>query len=179
MSEPFISEIRMFGFNFAPRGWAFCNGQILPITQNQPLYALVGTAYGGDGVSTFGLPELRGRVPVHIDTRTPYAYERGIRGGLENVALNNDTLGAHTHSMKATSDNATTSIPGGGSDRMLAASVDKDNAPVPVFGPPTNLTTMAAGTIKSIGGGEVHNNMQPCQVVNFCIALQGTFPSRN
>jgi microcystin-dependent protein len=180
MSEPFISEIRMFGFNFAPRGWAFCNGQILPITQNQPLYALIGNAYGGDGVTTFGLPELRGRVPMHVDPRKEYAGDRGIKRGLEAVALTTDTLGTHSHPMFAANEPGDAGRVEKGGDRMVSLTMTEGvpKAPVSVYGPPTNLTSMASGTTTPTGGGEVHNNVQPSQVVNFCIALQGVFPSR-
>lgn len=178
MSEPFISEIRMFGFNFAPRGWAFCNGQIMPITQNQTLYALVGPTYGGDGVSTFALPELRGRVPVHTDQRTNYAFKRGLKGGMENVALTLETLGAHTHTMHADGKQALEVNIGRNNNRMASVAVDKDGKAAALYGPPTHLTSLNGETGTPNGGGEVHNNVQPSQVVNFCIALLGIFPSR-
>ncbi len=179
MSEPFISEIRMFGFDYAPKGWALCNGQILPIAQNQALYALIGTEYGGDGVSTLALPELRGRVPVHVDQRTAYAQRRGIIGGMENVPLTLETLGAHTHPMYAANENGDAGLVGKKGDRMIATSIYNDGSPVAVYGPPTSLTNMNTGTTKPIGSGEAHYNIQPSMVINFCIALQGVFPPRN
>ncbi len=177
MSEPFLAEVRIVGFNFAPRGWAFCDGQILPINQNQSLFALLGTMYGGDGRVTFGLPDLRGRLPVHPGG----SIDRpGKRGGAESVPLASNNMPAHTHSftakLQAISGNATDVLP---TNKVLATPADKE-----IYGPPEKLVDMAsdalpAGTTTSAGVGQPHTNLQPCLVINYVIALQGTFPSRN
>ncbi len=170
MSEPFLSEIRMVGFNFAPRGWAFCDGQMLPINQNQTLFALLGTIYGGDGRTSFALPDLRGRAPSH---RGEY-YPLGHMSGTENVTVNTDELPSHTHSFSPSS------APGiknhiGKTDntRTFGTTSVPQN-----YGPPTNMTTMGQH-LDNTGGGQPHNNMQPTLTIAFCIAMQGLFPSRN
>lgn len=167
MSEPFLAEIRMVGFNFAPRGWAFCDGQILPINQNQSLYSLVGTTYGGDGRTSFALPDLRGRTPVHASTD----YSQGQKSGAETVSLTTAQVPSHTHTARAANVVATTTEP---LNALLAQSQDFYRAPESV-----GATTMRSGTIANAGGGQAHNNMQPFTTVNFCIALLGIFPSRN
>ncbi|WP_281560778.1 tail fiber protein [Thalassomonas sp. RHCl1] len=177
MAEPFISEMRMFGFNFAPRKWALCDGQELPINQNQTLFALIGTTFGGDGRSNFALPDMRGRVPVH---RGDY-QAMGAQGGSEQVALSEAQLPPHSHSLEATSDNGETRVFAGSS---LAAGYDSRNNrlyPVDMYKAPvtSELTTLNSASITDAGGGLPHENMQPSLVVNFCIALEGVFPSRN
>lgn len=177
MAEPFISEMRMFGFNFAPRKWALCDGQVLPISQNQTLYALIGTIYGGDGRSTFALPDMRGRVPVH----TGRYITLGSRGGSETVTLTAAQLPPHTHQLEATSDNGETQVFAGAS---LAAGFDSRLAkqiPQDMYAEPSELELRAlnSATITEEGSGQPHNNVQPSQVVNFCMALEGLFPSRN
>lgn len=167
MSEPFLAEIRIFGFNFAPRGWAFCDGQILPINQNQSLYALLGTTYGGDGRTTFALPDLRGRTPVHVGD----GHVQGQRAGQEQVILTAGQMPAHSHTAQATSDTASTPIP---SSNALAGS-----APNELYHAASSLAGLNAGTIANAGGSQGHDNMQPYITLNFCIALQGLFPSRN
>ena len=166
MSEPFLAEIRMVGFNFAPRNWAFCDGQILPINQNQSLYSLLGTTYGGDGRTSFGLPELRGRAPMHVGN-----HNLGQKGGEETHTLIEGEMPQHRHVAQASQVNATTPISTG---NLLA-----DSAPSELYAGPENLAPMRGGTIANVGGGQGHNNMQPYLAVNFCIALQGLFPSRN
>ncbi len=170
MSEPFLAEIRIVGFNFAPRGWAFCDGQILPINQNQSLYSLLGTTYGGDGRTSFALPDLRSRTPVHKGG----GYQLGQKGGAETVTLTAAQIAAHTHAAKASSTVGNTNTPAG---RVLAA------APVPdlLYEAPAAATSTAlrSGTVANAGGGQAHNNMQPYLTISFCIALQGLFPSRN
>ncbi len=170
MSEPFLAEVRMVGFNFAPRGWAFTDGQILPINQNQSLYSLLGTTYGGDGRTSFALPDLRSRTPIHKGD----GYTLGQKGGAETVALTAAQIAAHTHTVKAVSV--------AGNDRaaegtLFAAEVGADL----LYREPqaASTTALRSGTVTNAGGGQAHNNMQPYQTVNFCIALQGLFPSRN
>lgn len=170
MSEPFLAEVRIVGFNFAPRGWAFTDGQLLPINQNQSLYSLLGTNYGGDGRTSFGLPDLRGRTPLHISDGHPLAQ----KGGAETVTLTAAEIAAHTHTAKASS------LPGNNrqpTDKVLAA----EEAPVLSYRDPeaANMTALRSGTVANAGGGQAHNNMQPYLAVNFVIALQGLFPSRN
>ncbi len=171
MSEPFIGEIKMFGFNYAPRGWAQCDGQILPIEQHYSLYALIGTNFGGDGQTTFALPDMRGRVPVHMGI----GYYRGQKGGIEQVPLAHTQLPIHTHAVKGTTANGDT--PKGSSTSSFATSPGPDD---PVYGNAAGLVTMENGVIAPFeGGGQPHNNVQPIQVINFSIAMDGLFPSRN
>ena len=167
MSEPFLAEIRIVGFNFAPRGWALCDGQTLPINQNQSLFALLGTTYGGDGRTSFGLPELRGRTPIHVGD----GYQQGQKGGEENHSLTVSEIPEHDHTARGSSDQANTPIPTG---NMLA-----DSAPNEIFHSPTNLVDLRSGTTANTGTGQGHDNMQPYLALNFVIALQGLFPSRN
>ena len=170
MSEPFLAEIRIIGFNFAPRGWAFCDGQILPINQNQSLYSLLGTTYGGDGRTSFALPDLRSRTPVHKGD----GYQLGQKGGAETVTLTAAQIAAHTHAAKASSSAGNQTQPAG---RVLAA----PTAPDLLYRDPeaANATALRSGTVTNAGGGQAHNNMQPYLTLSFCIALQGLFPSRN
>ena len=166
MSEPFLGMIKPFGFNFAPRGWAQCDGQILPINQNQALYSLLGTTYGGDGRTTFALPDLRGRVPMHFTS----GYNLGQRSGAETVPLSVAQMPPHSHALVAVSDNANNEEP---EDNLLARA---EQAVYVGAGTPTALH---ADSILDAGGGQGHANVQPSLVLNFCIALQGLFPSRN
>lgn len=170
MSEPFLAEIRMVGFNFAPRGWAFCDGQILPINQNQSLYSLLGTTYGGDGRTSFALPDLRSRTPIH---RTD-GFQLGQKGGAETVTLTAAQIAAHSHAVKASS---TAGDLRAGSGRVLAQSTTGSLAyREPEAG---SNTALRSGTVTNAGGGQAHDNMQPFTTVSFTIALQGLFPSRN
>ncbi|KZM49026.1 tail fiber protein [Labrenzia sp. OB1] len=170
MSEPFLAEVRMVGFNFAPRGWAFTDGQILPINQNQSLYSLLGTTYGGDGRTSFALPDLRGRTPIH----TGNGHTLGQKGGAETVTLSAAEIPGHTHEVKAVS------VPGDNRSplsTLFGAEVATD---LPYRQPEAvSTTSLRSGTVTNAGGGQSHNNMQPYETVNFCIALQGLFPSRN
>ncbi|MDQ1523715.1 MAG: hypothetical protein QOG00_2281 [Pyrinomonadaceae bacterium] len=168
MSEPFLSEIRIMSFNFAPKGWAQCNGQLLPINQNQPLFSLLGTTYGGDGRVNFALPDLRGRTPIHEGS----GHTLGERGGEQAHTLTIAELPMHAHVANATSIPATTNTPG--TSLLLAQSTSSQ-----LYGAPSNLTAMAPNAIANVGGSQAHLNMQPFLTLTFCIALQGIFPSQN
>ena len=169
MSDPFVAEIRMFGFNFAPTGWAQCNGQLLPISQNTALFSLLGTFYGGDGKSTFALPDLQGSVPLHEGQGQGLSqYFLGQQGGTESVTLIDSELPLHTHSFSASEElvnenNVTANFFGAGETRYAA---------------PANIVQMAPQALSPAGGSLPHNNMMNYLVVNFCIALQGIFPPR-
>lgn len=165
MSEPFLSEIRIFSFNFPPKGWAFCNGQLLPINQNQALFALLGTTYGGDGIVNFRLPNLQGRVPFHMGN----GHTLGEIGGEEVHTLTSSELPQHTHLAGASSAPANTGNPGGN----LWANGGKS-----VYNSVGN-TSMSPQAISTFGSSQPHDNMSPYLVLNFCIALQGIFPSQN
>jgi microcystin-dependent protein len=176
MSEPFLAEVRIFGFNFAPRGWAFCNGQILPINQNQSLYSLLGTTYGGDGRTSFALPDLRGRTPIHVGASPGGSnHTLGSKGGQENQALTVAELPTHTHGMIGTS--ATANAPGPGNN--LLAQTSTGVAEIYSSGPSALNQQANSGAIGNQGGGQGHENMQPYITLTYCIALQGLFPSRN
>jgi microcystin-dependent protein len=166
MSEPFLAEIKIVGFTFAPRGWAQCDGQILPINQYQALYSLLGTTYGGDGRTSFALPDLRGRTPIHVGN----GHNQGQKSGSETDTLTVQQIPQHRHTVNASSSDATTNVPTG---NVPAA------ATTFAYAEPSGLTGMNAGVIQSAGGGQSHNNMQPFLTLNFVIALQGLFPSRN
>ncbi len=168
MSEPFLAEIMIVGFNFAPRGWAFCDGQILPINQNQSLYSLLGTTYGGDGSTSFALPELRGRIPIHVGP----GHTQGQKSGEQTHSLSGAEIPANTHQVQASSSAANQIDP--------TANVLASAAPIAisVYGSGA-ASDMGAGTVANAGGGQGHENMQPYLALNFCIALQGLFPSRN
>ncbi len=166
MAEPFLSEIRIMSFGFPPRGWATCDGQLLPINQNQALFSLLGTTYGGDGRVNFGLPDLRARTPIHVGQ----GHTLGERGGEQAHTLSISELPAHTHTLNASSTDGNAPIPGG---FVLARNVSN------IYGPPNSLTALEAGTTTNTGGSQAHLNMQPFLTLNFCIALQGIFPSQN
>lgn len=165
MAEPFLSEIRIMSFVFAPKGWALCNGQLLPINQNQALFSLLGTTFGGDGRVNFALPDLRGRTPIHVGS----SHTLGERGGEQAHTLSIAELPTHTHVANATTANADSNDP---SARFLASSNN-------VYHSPTTLTSINAGTVTNVGGSQAHLNMQPFLTLSFCIALQGIFPSPN
>ena len=165
MSEPFIGEIRMFGGNYAPLNWALCNGELLPISQYGPLYALIGTTYGGDGVTNFALPNLQSRIPLHTGASNPL----GSAGGAEIVTLTVNQIPAHTHVPQANSTGAAT----GPASNFWANSTANQFT----TGAPTGV--MNANAISSAGNSQPHDNMVPFQVVNFIIALVGIFPTQN
>lgn len=174
MSEPFVAEIRIFAGNFAPVGWAFCDGQLLPISQNTALFALIGTTYGGDGQTTTALPNMQGRAPMHPG-RGPGLTERrlGQRGGTEMVALAEAQMPNHTHAMRAAPDPADLRVPN--NMRAFARAqdlyLDATNTPNP------NVVNMADQALPSAGGSQSHNNLQPYITLNYIIALVGIFPS--
>lgn len=172
MSEPFLAEIRMMGFNFPPRGWAQCDGQLLPINQNQALYSLLGTTYGGDGRITFALPDFRGRTPIHFGD----GFTQGAKGGEEQHVLSAQEMPTHSHALKAKDSAPTTN--GNAAGATLSQTVAGRRPLVP-FGPADSLTALAQGTISNTGVNQGHDNMQPFLTINFVIALQGVFPSRN
>lgn len=166
MSEPFLGELRLFPIsNYAPRGWAFCDGQILPINQNQALYSLLGTTYGGDGRNTFALPDLRGRVPIHVHPSIPL----GTSAGEASHTLTVNEIPQHTHQVMASSANATATNPTGNTWAQVSAPYAQANS----------LTPMNSAAIGTAGGSQPHSNMQPYQAMHFCIATQGIYPSRN
>ena len=165
MSEPFLSEIRVMSFGFAPKGWALCNGQLLPINQNQALFSLLGTTYGGDGRVNFALPNLQARAPMH----TGNGHVLGERSGEQAHTLSISELPAHTHSWGATNTAANAPNP---TSNLLGAAAEYNASG-------TNLVAMYPGTLSTVGGSQPHENMQPYLTLNFCIALQGIFPSQN
>jgi microcystin-dependent protein len=165
MAEPFLSEIRIMSFVFAPKGWALCNGQLLPINQNQALFALFGTTYGGNGQTTFALPNLRGRTPIHFGSIT-----LGTAAGQEAHTVTQSEMPAHNHFVSGNNTAATTNTPG--SATRLA-----NSSPVNLYSAFSGVTTMDPGTILNVGGSQPHNNMQPYLVLSFCIALPDILPS--
>lgn len=178
--DPFVGEIRMCAFAFAPQGWALCQGQILQVMQNQALFSLLGNKYGGDGRTTFALPDLRGRTPLHTDFS---ANQIGTAAGLESVTLNSAQMPAHTHLLEASTSKATMANVGANGDRLLAASYinnpttpSQDGPGKPIYGVAGSPTPMGGDMCSSTGGGQAHNNMQPSLVVNYIIALSGLYP---
>ncbi|MEM9553805.1 MAG: tail fiber protein [Acidobacteriota bacterium] len=172
MSEPFVGEVRMFAGNFAPRGWAFCDGQLLAVSQNDALFSLLGTIYGGDGRTTFGLPDLRGRVPIHAGSGPGLSPRRlGAKAGAENVTLTVNQLPSHTHAMQASNQLANNLDPVG---RALAPTAFGD-----VYTPDLAPENMNSQSITNVGGSRSHTNLQPFLCIHFIIALFGIYPSRN
>jgi microcystin-dependent protein len=171
MAEPFLSEIRVMSFVFAPKGWALCNGQLLPINQNQALFSLLGTTFGGDGRVNFALPDLRGRTPIHVGS----GHTLGERGGEQAHTLSIAELPEHIHVLRASNavGNSVNPRPAGAGN-VLAQ--EPGNAYTSAA---SNLTALASGSIANTGGSQAHLNMQPFLTLNFCIALQGIFPSPN
>ena len=172
MADPFVAEIRIFPFSFAPKGWAFCNGQLLPISQNTALFSLLGTFYGGDGKSTFALPDLEGRAPMqHGQGQALSDHFLGESGGSDTVTLLQSEIPVHSHDVNGSGGPANLQAPA--ADRVLGRAnntVYLDN--------PANLVPMAPEALATAGGSQPHNNMQPYLTLNFCIALQGIFPPR-
>ena len=174
MADPFVAEIRIFPFNFAPKGWAFCDGQLLPISQNTALFSLVGTFYGGDGKSTFGLPDMQGNVPMHQGQGPGLSLrDLGEMSGTDSVTLIQTEIPVHTHSVKANSFTGDKTVPS--PNASLAASGGGNLYAVPAG---LSITQMAFQTLSPAGGSLPHNNLMPYLTMNFCIALQGVFPPR-
>jgi microcystin-dependent protein len=167
MAEPFLSEIRIMSFNFAPKGWAQCNGQLLPINQNQALFSLLGTTYGGDGRVNFALPNLRGKVPIHEGS----GHTLGETAGEYAHTLTQSEMPAHTHFVNASSTDGNSQTP---TNALLAREVGNVYRPASA-----GLQALNPAIISSVGGSQAHTNQQPYLVLNFCIALQGIFPSQN
>jgi microcystin-dependent protein len=167
MADPFLGEIRLMSFGFAPKGWALCNGQLLPINQNQALFSLLGTTYGGDGRVNFGLPDLQGRVPVHVGG----GHALGERGGEQAHTLSISELPTHPHTLNGTASHGTQVVP---VNNLLART-----APANPYVAPNALGTMNAASISNVGGSQAHMNMQPFLALALCIALVGIFPSQN
>jgi microcystin-dependent protein len=165
MAEPFLGEIRVFSFNFAPRGWALCNGQLLPINQNQALFSLLGTTFGGDGRVNFALPDLRGNVPIHVGN----GHGLGDRGGEQAHTLSIGELPEHRHTVNATTVGASTNVP---ANTLLPAQSTSAN----LYASAPSIPMLPAG-LSNIGGSQAHLNMQPFLTLSCCIALQGIFPS--
>jgi len=168
MAEPFIGEIRLMSFVFAPRGWALCNGQLLPINQNQALFSLLGTAFGGDGRVNFALPDFRGRTPIHVGS----GHTLGERGGEQAHTLTVSELPTHVHEVRASSNLATTGDPSNAAFAQPSAALGS------VYNTsPDTLVALAPAVVANAGGSQSHLNMQPYLTISFCIALQGIFPS--
>jgi microcystin-dependent protein len=170
VTQPFLGEIRLFPLNFAPKNWAMANGQLLSIQQNAALFSLLGTQYGGNGVSTFALPDLRGRVAEH-QTNTG---DMGVTGGVEAVALTTNQMPQHTHQLQGTTTQGNSAKP---FDKLMGGAATAANHQA--YAPATNLTPLLAASIQPNGSGVGHDNLQPYLVLNYCIALAGVFPSRN
>lgn len=165
MAEPFLSEIRIMSFSFAPKGWALCDGQFLPINQNQALFSLLGTTFGGNGQTTFALPDLRSRTPIHVGS----GHTLGERGGEQAHTLSISEVPTHAHLLSGSNTPAETNNPTGNELAIRA------NA----YTAPQNLVAMSPQSITNVGGSQAHLNMQPFLTLSFCIALQGIFPSPN
>ncbi|SRR6266568_1406419 len=173
MSTPFLAEIKIMSFNYAPKGWAQCNGQFLPINQNQALFSLLGTTYGGNGQTTFALPDFRGRIPIHIGG----GFLIGQTGGEEFHTVKMQEMPTHNHFVSAST--------AAGNSKFIAQTAPAAsqnilaNSGVSIYGPPSNLNSLEPSSITNTGGSQPHENRQPLLVLNFCIALQGIFPSQN
>lgn len=171
MSEPYVGEIRMFAGNFAPRGWAFCDGQLLAVSQNDALFSLLGTIYGGDGRTTFGLPDMRGRLPIHLGTGPGLSPRReGAKFGSEEETLTVNQLASHSHTVNAHSDAADSGEPAGRFPAMSTA--------IDLYASADVSVDFASAAVTNTGGSQSHNNLMPALAINFIIALVGIYPSR-
>ena len=174
MADPFVAEIRIFPFNFAPKGWAWCDGQLLPLSQNTALFSLLGTTYGGDGKSNFALPNLQGNAPMHPGQGPGLSlHDLGETGGSETVSLLTSEIPSHTHSLLASTS------PAAGRDPTNNPLARSRNGLAYQTNTAQNLVSMAPQAISTAGGNQPHNNMQPYLTLNFCIALQGVYPPRS
>jgi microcystin-dependent protein len=172
VADPFVAEIRIFPFNFAPKGWAFCDGQLLPISQNTALFSLLGTTYGGNGKSNFALPNMQGNAPMHPGQGPGLsAHDLGETGGSETVTLLESELPAHSHAVSASSADGTDQSPAG---EKLATGIG-----IGQYAAPGSLVQLSPNALSPSGNSQPHNNMQPYLTLNFCIALQGVFPPRS
>jgi microcystin-dependent protein len=172
VADPFVAEIRIFPFNFAPKGWAWCDGQLMPLSQNTALFSLLGTTYGGNGKSNFALPDLQGRAPMHPGQGPGLSlHDLGETGGSETVTLLESEMPAHSHGLVARNFTANSDIPAG-------LTVAKPGAGPNIYAPPGPLTSMSDQSLAPAGGDQPHNNLQPYLTFFFCIALQGVFPPR-
>jgi microcystin-dependent protein len=173
MAEPFLSEIRLMSFGFPPQGWALCNGQLLPINQNQALFSLLGTTFGGDGRVNFALPDLRARTPIHVGS----AHTLGERGGEQAHTLSVAEIPTHAHPLHASTAQASTNVP---TNNVLARGSTGSGNPINYYEDGAgNVVAMNPASVTNIGGSQAHLNMQPFLTLSFCIALQGIFPSPN
>jgi microcystin-dependent protein len=174
MSEPFLAEVRIMSFVFAPKGWALCNGQLMPINQNQALFSLLGTTFGGDGRVNFALPDFRGRTPIHVGS----GHTVGERGGEQAHTLSQAEMPSHTHLLMGSSANATSPLPTGNVPARGTTAVGGN--PINYYSTNvSNVVAMAPASVSNVGGSQAHLNMQPFLALSFCIALQGIFPSPN
>ncbi|RMH16214.1 MAG: phage tail protein [Acidobacteria bacterium] len=173
MSEPFVGEIRMFAGNFAPRGWAFCDGQLLAVSQNDALFSLLGTIYGGDGRTTFALPDLRGRIPIHAGTGPGLSPRRlGAKFGTEEETITVNQLPSHSHDFRASNSASTTTLPQNQALTRADQNIYRDATP-------SSFVNMATSALGNVGGSRSHNNLMPFLCINFIIALFGIYPSRH
>jgi microcystin-dependent protein len=173
-ASPFLGEIKIMAFNFAPKGWALCNGQLLPINQNQALFSLLGTTYGGDGRVTFGLPNLQGKVPISFGN----GFVLGQAAGEYAVTINISTMPTHTHTMMGTAATANAALPGTGVSLAQGHATGTGQPAVTTFGTGNPDRAFVPNAITNTGGSQPHTNQQPLLVLNFCVALQGIFPSQ-
>jgi microcystin-dependent protein len=172
MADPFVAEIRIFPFNFAPKGWAWCDGQLLPLSQNTALFSLLGTTYGGDGKSNFALPDLQGRAPMHPGQGPGLSlHDLGENGGSETVTLLESEIPSHTHALTVSQADGIERVPAG---QLLATGIA-----IGQYGAPAAITPMSPNAVTPAGGDQPHNNLQPYLTFYFCIALQGVFPPRS
>lgn len=169
MADPFVAEIRIFPFNFAPKGWAWCDGQLLPLSQNTALFSLLGTTYGGNGKSNFALPDLQGRAPMHPGQGPGLSlHDLGETGGSETVSLLESEIPAHAHGLRGSLGDDDSTLPGAQAPGQLSI----------IYVPPASVVSMAPEALPPAGGDQPHNNMQPYLTFYFCIALQGVYPPR-
>jgi microcystin-dependent protein len=171
VSQPFIGEIRMFGGNFAPAGWVFCQGQLMPIAENDALFTLIGTTYGGDGQETFGIPDLQGRVPIHAGTQGGITYIQGEMAGTETVTLTTQQLPTHNHPLLASLNNAGANVVTGNLTGQVGATQLYREVPA--------ASPLNAAAVTQVGGSQPHENMQPYLAISYILSLFGIFPTQN